>query len=170
MPDVDLIRLERMPAKIGRRQNPLLTRLGVTELRTPEQVDDAVRSEGTVMIVVNSVCGCAAGKARPGIALALQGLMEDPEGLHSIQNICYEHGQQFSLENGQPYVDELLAIERTVGPILEVSEVKPHRRSGTSFDLRQYLGNKGRAFSTRVFQLLDIATGRALLVIKGIAH
>ena len=49
-----------------------LTRLGVTELRTPEQVDDAVHSQGTVMIVVNSVCGCAAGKARPGIALALQ--------------------------------------------------------------------------------------------------
>ena len=49
-----------------------LTRLGVRELRTPEQVDDAVQSEGTVMIVVNSVCGCAAGKARPGIALALQ--------------------------------------------------------------------------------------------------
>ncbi len=49
-----------------------LTSLGVTELRTPEQVDDAVQSTGTVMIVVNSVCGCAAGKARPGIALALQ--------------------------------------------------------------------------------------------------
>ena len=49
-----------------------LTRLGVKELRTPEDVDDAVRSNGTVMIVVNSVCGCAAGKARPGIALALQ--------------------------------------------------------------------------------------------------
>lgn len=49
-----------------------LTRLGVKELRTAEQVDDAVRTRGTVMIVVNSVCGCAAGKARPGIALALQ--------------------------------------------------------------------------------------------------
>ena len=49
-----------------------LTRLGVNELRTPEQVEEAVRSEGTVMIVVNSMCGCAAGKARPGIALALQ--------------------------------------------------------------------------------------------------
>jgi putative YphP/YqiW family bacilliredoxin len=49
-----------------------LTRLGVEELRTPEQVDQAVQSPGTVMIVVNSVCGCAAGKARPGIALALQ--------------------------------------------------------------------------------------------------
>lgn len=50
-----------------------LTRLGVEELRTPEAVDEAVQnSQGTVMIVVNSVCGCAAGKARPGVALALQ--------------------------------------------------------------------------------------------------
>lgn len=49
-----------------------LTRLGMTELRTPEDVDEAVGTSGTVMIVVNSVCGCAAGKARPGIALALQ--------------------------------------------------------------------------------------------------
>ena len=49
-----------------------LTRLGVRELRTAADVDDAVATTGTVMIVVNSVCGCAAGKARPGIALALQ--------------------------------------------------------------------------------------------------
>ncbi|MDQ3440235.1 MAG: BrxA/BrxB family bacilliredoxin [Planctomycetota bacterium] len=50
-----------------------LTRLGFEELRTPELVDEAVKRQGTTMIVVNSVCGCAAGKARPGIALALQG-------------------------------------------------------------------------------------------------
>jgi putative YphP/YqiW family bacilliredoxin len=50
-----------------------LTRLGFQELKTAAQVDDVVRqSQGTVMIVVNSMCGCAAGKARPGIALALQ--------------------------------------------------------------------------------------------------
>lgn len=50
-----------------------LTRLGVEELRTPEAVDQTVQnSKGTVMIIVNSVCGCAAGKARPGVALALQ--------------------------------------------------------------------------------------------------
>src|SRR6266852_1700942 len=50
-----------------------LKRLGVEELRTPEAVDEAVKnSKGTVMVIVNSVCGCAAGKARPGIALALQ--------------------------------------------------------------------------------------------------
>ena len=49
------------------------TRLGVQELRTPDAVDSIVRdTDGTVMIVVNSVCGCAAGKARPGVALALQ--------------------------------------------------------------------------------------------------
>ena len=49
-----------------------LTRLGVEEARTPEAVDAAVRNTpGTLMVVVNSVCGCAAGKARPGIAQAL---------------------------------------------------------------------------------------------------
>ncbi len=50
-----------------------LTRFGVEELRTAAAVDEAVTStSGTLMIVVNSVCGCAAGKARPGVALALQ--------------------------------------------------------------------------------------------------
>lgn len=50
-----------------------LTRLGVQELKTPEQVDSFVReTPRAVMVVVNSMCGCAAGKARPGIALALQ--------------------------------------------------------------------------------------------------
>ena len=50
-----------------------LTRLGVQELKTAEEVDNAVKnSKGTLMVVVNSICGCAAGKARPGVALALQ--------------------------------------------------------------------------------------------------
>ena len=50
-----------------------LTRLGVEELRTPEAVDETIKnSKGTLMVVVNSICGCAAGKARPGVALALQ--------------------------------------------------------------------------------------------------
>ena len=50
-----------------------LTRIGVEELRTPEDVEKTlINSEGTVMVVVNSICGCAAGKARPGIARALQ--------------------------------------------------------------------------------------------------
>jgi putative YphP/YqiW family bacilliredoxin len=50
-----------------------LTRLGIEETRTPEEVDRAIKeTDGTVLVVVNSVCGCAAGKARPGIAMALR--------------------------------------------------------------------------------------------------
>lgn len=50
-----------------------LTRIGFRELKSAAEVDDLVaRSEGVAMIVVNSVCGCAAGRARPGIAQALE--------------------------------------------------------------------------------------------------
>ena len=50
-----------------------LTRLGVKELRTPESVDALLaEKDKTIMVVVNSMCGCAAGKARPGLAQALQ--------------------------------------------------------------------------------------------------
>jgi putative YphP/YqiW family bacilliredoxin len=48
-----------------------LTDVGARECRTAEQVDEVLKSPGVVMMVVNSVCGCAAGKARPGIAMSL---------------------------------------------------------------------------------------------------
>lgn len=49
-----------------------MTEMGARELRTVAAVDDVVKNtKGVVMLVVNSVCGCAAGKARPGIAMAL---------------------------------------------------------------------------------------------------
>jgi len=50
-----------------------LTRLGVEEMRTADAVDETVKNtRGTLMVVVNSICGCAAGKARPGVAMALE--------------------------------------------------------------------------------------------------
>ena len=50
-----------------------LTRLGVEEMRTADAVDETVKNtKGTLMVVVNSICGCAAGKARPGVAMALE--------------------------------------------------------------------------------------------------
>jgi len=50
-----------------------LTRLGIEETRTAEEVDAVLgEKKGTVLVVVNSVCGCAAGMARPAVALALQ--------------------------------------------------------------------------------------------------
>jgi len=50
-----------------------MTDMGARELRTAAAVDEAVQTtKGVLMLVVNSVCGCAAGKARPGIAVALE--------------------------------------------------------------------------------------------------
>lgn len=49
-----------------------LTRAGIKETRTAEEVDAALARPGTTMVVVNSICGCAAGKMRPGVRLALQ--------------------------------------------------------------------------------------------------
>lgn len=55
----------------GMRQE--LAQLGIEETKSPEQVKEAVENtDGTLMVVVNSVCGCAAGGVRPGIAMALQ--------------------------------------------------------------------------------------------------
>jgi putative YphP/YqiW family bacilliredoxin len=49
-----------------------LTRVGMEELRTPEQVDQQLNAPGTTLVVVNSVCGCAARNARPAVVRALQ--------------------------------------------------------------------------------------------------
>jgi putative YphP/YqiW family bacilliredoxin len=50
-----------------------LTTVGFEDLTTPEEVKAAINSKGTVLVVVNSVCGCAAGAARPGVKLAVTG-------------------------------------------------------------------------------------------------
>lgn len=49
-----------------------LAKAGIKEARTAEEVDAAVAAPGTLMVVVNSICGCAAGKMRPGVRMALQ--------------------------------------------------------------------------------------------------
>jgi putative YphP/YqiW family bacilliredoxin len=57
-----------------------LANLGIEETKTTEAVNDAVKNtEGTVMVIVNSVCGCAAGGVRPGIAMALANSENKPD-------------------------------------------------------------------------------------------
>ena len=63
--------VQRYPEPFIAPMRAELSRLGFEDLKTPAAVDEAVKQSGTTMIVVNSVCGCAAGKARPGIAMAL---------------------------------------------------------------------------------------------------
>ncbi|MBI2269217.1 MAG: BrxA/BrxB family bacilliredoxin [Bacteroidetes bacterium] len=60
------------PEAIVKPMKSELTSVGFEDLTTPEAVDAVVNSKGTVLVVVNSVCGCAAGVARPGIKLAIQ--------------------------------------------------------------------------------------------------
>ena len=61
-----------------------LTRIGFEELRTSADVDAAIQRKGTNLLVVNSVCGCAAGKARPGIGLALKKSPVKPDHLTTV--------------------------------------------------------------------------------------
>jgi hypothetical protein len=69
----------------------------------------------------------------------------------------------------KPYVDELLAIEKKIEPILAMPGTTPHRRSAIT-DVRQYLKTRLRNVAARIFQLMDILTGRSFLVFGGKAH
>lgn len=60
------------PEQIVRPMREELTRLGVQELRTADAVDQQLQAKGTTMLIVNSVCGCAARNARPAVAMALE--------------------------------------------------------------------------------------------------
>jgi len=61
-----------------------LTRLGIEELRTADEVDRALKNRpGTTMVVVNSICGCAAGRMRPAVRIAMQNLIR-PDRAYSV--------------------------------------------------------------------------------------
>lgn len=63
-----------------------LTDIGVEELKTPEDVDRAMKeyNKGTMLMVINSVCGCAAGNARPGAKIALEESEHKPDHLVTV--------------------------------------------------------------------------------------
>lgn len=60
------------PAELIKPMREDLTNIGFTELYTNEDVTNALKKEGTTLVVVNSVCGCAAANARPGVRMSLQ--------------------------------------------------------------------------------------------------
>lgn len=61
------------PESIVKPMKAELTTVGFEDLTTPDEVNAAINSKGSVLVVVNSVCGCAAGAARPGVKLAVSG-------------------------------------------------------------------------------------------------
>lgn len=62
-----------------------LTKYGVEELKTPEDVDRAMKEyKGTMLLAINSVCGCAAGNARPGLGIALEETEVKPDHMVTV--------------------------------------------------------------------------------------
>jgi len=76
-----------------------LTRMGIQELRTAEEVESALDTQpGTTMVVVNSICGCAAGRMRPAVRVALQHPAR-PEKLYTVfagqDPVATEHARSY---------------------------------------------------------------------------
>jgi len=69
------------PAEIVLPMKEELTDNGFTELTTPEEVDSQLTKEGTTLVMINSVCGCAAGAARPGVLMAVANAKKRPDYL-----------------------------------------------------------------------------------------
>lgn len=73
------------PEQIVKPMREELTRLGIQETRTAEEVDSALGDKkGTALVVVNSVCGCAAGNARPAVAMALENAPAKPSKMITV--------------------------------------------------------------------------------------
>lgn len=69
------------PAEIVIPMKEELTDYGFEELLTPEQVDKALDQKGTTLVMINSVCGCSAGSARPGVLMAVANTEKKPDHL-----------------------------------------------------------------------------------------
>ena len=90
-----------------------LTRAGIQEARTAEEVDVALSQPGTTMVVVNSICGCAAGKMRPGVRLALQNSVKPDRSITVFAGQDREATERArSYFEGQPPTSPAIAILR----------------------------------------------------------
>lgn len=72
------------PEQLVKPMKAELTSVGFEDLTTPDAVKNAINSKGTVLVVINSVCGCAAGAARPGVKLAIQQGNKKPNKLTTV--------------------------------------------------------------------------------------
>ncbi len=69
------------PAEIVQPMKEELTDYGFRELLTPTEVDNQLGKEGTTLVMINSVCGCSAGSARPGVLMAVANASKKPDHL-----------------------------------------------------------------------------------------
>ena len=128
-----------------------LTRLGIEEARTPEQVDEAIKqTEGTVMVVVNSVCGCAAGKARPGIARAMQHTTRPDRAITVFAGRTSSHRESARLFHRTSPVVASIALLKTANSstswsVTDRGQRRAHHRARTRPRLAQHCASTNTA-------------------------
>jgi putative YphP/YqiW family bacilliredoxin len=119
-----------------------LTELGVEEMLNPAQVDEAMRSvsEGTALVIVNSVCGCAAANARPAVRLAMQSPIQPDRFLTVFAGQDLEATAQMrSYLVGIPPSSPFIALMKDGQPvfILERRNIEGRTASAIAYDLVQ---------------------------------
>jgi putative YphP/YqiW family bacilliredoxin len=121
-----------------------LSDIGVLPLTTAEEVDGAMSgSKGTVMIVVNSVCGCAAGNARPGVAVALQN-KAIPDHLYTV----FAGVDREATQRAREYMTGMIPSSPSVGLFKDGKLVYMlHRRQIEMMDIDGVAAELVRAFN-----------------------
>ena len=110
-----------------------LTRAGIQEARTAAEVDAAVAQPGTTMVVVNSICGCAAGKMRPGVRLAMQNAVKPDRSITVFAGQDREATEQArSYFEGQPPTSPAIAILRDGKLVYLMQRFVDRRRDGAA--------------------------------------
>jgi putative YphP/YqiW family bacilliredoxin len=148
-----------------------LTRAGVQETRTAAEVDAALAKPGTTMLVVNSICGCAAGKMRPGVRLAMQNAVKPDQSITVFAGQDREATERArSYFEGQPPTSPAIAILRD-GKLVYlmqrfVIEGATAHRPGTGARVQRILrgGDDGVKIQQRFIR--DPATRRVFLLLR----
>jgi len=120
-----------------------LTRLGIEELRTPAAVDAALKNQpGTALVVVNSICGCAAGRMRPAVRMALQNGSR-PDRAYSVfagqDKEATDHARSYF--TGQPPSSPSIAILRNgkLVYMMQRSQIESREAQAIAADLKAAL-------------------------------
>lgn len=112
-----------------------LTTAGFQELKTPQEVDNVLKeAKGTTLLVINSVCGCAAGAARPGVKLALEKSEKKPQKLVTVFAGVDKEAVQKAREYTLPYPPSSPAIALFKDGEL-VHFIERHHIEGRSADM-----------------------------------
>ena len=112
------------PAEIVLPMKAELTDHGFEDLQTPAEVDEAINKEGTTLVMINSVCGCSAGSARPGVLMAVANANKKPENItktiektKASYSILYDEGLKImkSYDVAYPVDSMTIAKYKTYG-------------------------------------------------------